>query len=298
MTPDTRLQTLARNAHLSPADKAPWLKQRLRSSEGCGRCTERFEDMAYEIPEGELCCCGDLDIHHGSTLDSYTHSPVHACSYYGVDCECDITIRIETRKVRITGLDRKLSACPCCAGLTLHERIELAAYCGDEASRLVTGWELGDRVRVAGAWHFAPEGSLRDFAKGLARWGQLVCVRAAWAAGLACAHDANTYRDWCRQCGSRHPATTAWGCRGCEDLVAPRKALDAVKTWLDCPCTSCKPAWHNSMRNHVWLDYQWIPHPEDKGNQFDVIRVAAQHIGEEAVRRAVSTELIRWALET
>ena len=77
--------------------------------------------------------------------------------------------------------------CSDCAGLSLREQIELAAYCGHEGARryLHGSGHCGicDERHPDHHACMGPSPYLRDFVSGLQRWGQPVLVRAAIAAG-------------------------------------------------------------------------------------------------------------------
>lgn len=98
-------------------------------------------------------------------------------------------------------------------GTISPRRVQLAAYLGNPAARLATGFAEPARSGPATVWH-ARRG-LSNWFEGLRTWGKETWVRAA----LACAELA--LPDYER----RHPEDTG-----------PRRTLDAATRWLCCPC--------------------------------------------------------------
>lgn len=115
-------------------------------------------DRVRRWTDGYLCCCGDVDRDHGMTVDSYTHSPVHACTYVGSKPD-DVS-----NDVWSTHDDSR----PCDCELTEHVR-SLPA------------------VEVPAAFD--------KWVRGLSRWGEDVQVRASVAATLTriAAHERQGY---------------------------------------------------------------------------------------------------------
>lgn len=111
---DHRLRTAARalQADTSPEARAAVLRERLRAG---AIDPERVALAAYCGDEGariglgpkivkhvrgEVCCCGsesDNAEHGYYGVEGYTHNFVHACDYYNVECECEVTIETEER---------------------------------------------------------------------------------------------------------------------------------------------------------------------------------------------------------
>lgn len=284
---DATLRELERLAPNSPQDKAAWLRERLRSGEVCRECQghgaagiEWRDTTELEAQFGRPAAQGVT----GGSRWGYQHIAEHPSD----DPHQRVIQSLKGHKE--AGLF--VRDCPC-AGLTLQQRIELAAYCGDEAARAVTGNCTG----YDGAYHqdccyyVVP---LAALAKGLSRWGKLVQVRAAWAAGMACV----------KTClhGEEDPLR-------CSACVAAIRALNAAKAWLDCPCEG-----HSSYERAVeqrtyddargeWSIPFWATSPvratwsTNAGDAYEVgIKSAARYLDERTVCKAICEELTRWAL--
>lgn len=184
---------------------------------------------------------------------------------------------------------RHVVTCPRCAGITLQKRIELAAYCGSEAARLVVGepdwvWNPNDlsEAQQMGSWRQHPDDvPLRGWLSGLKRYGPHVLLRAALAAGRAVHFGSVVF-----ECGVAD-------CNIC-------RALDACAAWLECPTAENREAWRLA-----WVitggngggPGQWIPSPESRGELLLMkIRNAARLTSEQTVRAAVCKALCEWAL--
>lgn len=189
---------------------------------------------------------------------------------------------------------------------------ELAAYVGDEPSRVAMGWgatcdpEYGDcegggvfvplecsedRCKHLGECPEYPCGAgcgnlLGAWARGLARWGREVCVRAAVSAARV--------------------ALPVWEganirCTGFAMFPAPReprRAIEAAEAWLACPCKEHEEAWHRAHGDWtVTRSGHWIPSP-DETLQCLAQRPerAARLASEAAVRDAIREALVPWAL--
>lgn len=131
-----------------------------------------------------------------------------------------------------------------CGGLTGWQRIELAAYLGDQAARLLlprrhggTGYRalLSDALTSGDAMQFvADDAVISDevFMRDLAKWGCVVLVRAARAV-----IEEPPLPYLCPECGVR--GSSAWCQEGCDVarvLSAETQAIRAVDAWIDSPC--------------------------------------------------------------
>ena len=159
MTDLDRRQLERAAAQGDPAARAAWLRAVIRGGE-C-RCVR-----TVEVTEGEVCMCGDPDVHHSQLSN---HGFVHACEYYGGDCRCDAETTVETKGPR--------KDCKACGGWGNRQRhlAELLAYSHDPAA---LSYYDGDEDR-------APTGYLWPFdrwLRGLERW-DMAQHRAAGAAG-------------------------------------------------------------------------------------------------------------------
>lgn len=178
--------------------------------------------------------------------------------------------------------------CPSCAGTgsLLRARVELAAYCGDEA---------------AGAT-LAPAPPLPDWLAGLSRWADVgpvpgwVLVRAAVAAArvaleeMRCDDPHSNSPDW--QAPAGHRAAT------CGSGAAPRRAIEAAEVWLDDP-TVCVSEWTRACCRGTNDCVAWLPWPPRSETEDDYaarVRHAARLAGEQPVREAICRSLVEWAL--
>lgn len=166
--------------------------------------------------------------------------------------------------------------CPDCGGLDLATRVELAAYCGDEAARQVSTYP-GDRDDHA---------HLESWARGLARYGQLVQVRAAYVAALQCLDP------WEQLHLRQHNASVGhWTC-----CSGPRGVLEAVKAWIHHPDEERERNWHDSE----WTGSMptWVPGPIRLYGETLPLNVASagREAGDVVVRTAVQRDLTDWAL--
>lgn len=203
------------------------------------------------------------------------------------------------------------TACAC-FGSVLKARVALAAYCGSEAAReagrgFLTLEALGPAVLPGG-------GQFQPWLSGLSRWQAhpfSASVRAALAAAEA------VYVRWCRV-----PQYTQQVTNRREQEVAVRRALDAVAAWLDDPSAKNREAcsidgpyapeigppfnfllsfvavWEGGPARsvgdwpHMWFGYQGTGRRPECPISF------AEHhpSGEPAIREAIQSALIRWAL--
>lgn len=181
-----------------------------------------------------------------------------------------------------------LTHCPACAGLTLQQRAGLAAYAGDEASRMVVGAAdvVGDR-HASKDYKTLDEASLEYWARGLSRWGKTPCVRAAVAAGR------EALAAW-ETCPHGDPQRCDAFC-----YRNARRALDATQAWLDCPCSRHWDEWFAHVEDLAALE--WVVRPgvvpsEWRENARWAIGGAARLTDEAAVRSAIREALVPWAL--
>lgn len=106
---DSDLQTLRRRAASTdaPNDRAALLRARVRAGElaverlwlpaflGDEASRLMLGPQEHMVRGGRLCCCGELDVHHGW---GDGHAPVHSCEYYGTTCDCVLEDRTERRE--------------------------------------------------------------------------------------------------------------------------------------------------------------------------------------------------------
>lgn len=183
--------------------------------------------------------------------------------------------------------------CPRCAGLSLRERVELAAFCGDGSAREIEEgsekwWELIDNQPLTiflGSTHKNQFGK----AIGLERWGQLVMVRAAVAAAR------RVLRRWMNRHGqyAYEGNRTLYDCE--RDAIC---AIEAAEAWCDCPCKKHQEVWRlasiEAMRATDTV--LWLPRATQRSHDVDAIQAAVQLFDEATIRAAICKALIKWAL--
>ena len=192
-------------------------------------------------------------------------------------------------------------------GALTRDRLELAAYAGDETARLVLFGSLNppvhtippDLLDVATApfdtVDLATDAAgrlpsplprkfdLARWLRGLSRWGPTVLVRAAEAAGRV--------------------ALVVWRLYPMHARESAERALDACAAWLACPCKDHERAWEaacDAVGPALLAELSWLPVPRDvagcvAGWTEDAL-YAADLAGEERVREAVQRALVTWAL--
>lgn len=184
-----------------------------------------------------------------------------------------------------------VSACPRCAGLALRERIELAAYAGSEAARLLwCEWDRSmpnhDAGKVPFALYRARKGLPLKFnlwLQGLTRWGQHVQIRAAVAAARCALPVASL---------------------GVFQNQSAVGAIEATAVWLACPCEehyqACAAASATLWSAQVGLPPTWAYVAVNSVDSADqaarAIQAAAQLVPEPTLRAAICEALVSWAL--
>jgi hypothetical protein len=157
------------------------------------------------------------------------------------------------------------------AGELTRDRLELAAYAGDPAARLVVGVGVvpvpigpHDVSGVAGDWPSVDSAPIDHWVRGLRnRWEPELVVRAAFAAALAANH-------------------------------GPSNLLRRIRSWLRCPCSRHRRRW---LREAAASDHMaFIPVSPEAALPGDSIAYAVPIIGEERVRAVVRDALVSWAL--
>lgn len=274
-SPDTRLRAAEREAQREPSPEASAavLRERLRAGEACARCG------------GE----GDLAYAGGS-------APL-------------LPLRMFATGAAPPRARMATVPCPACAGLSLRQRVELAAYAGDAGARLVLGRRVPGRGGPAPhdlvAWAMFVADSLPVWTRGLARWGAPVQVRAALAAArvaqvVGCyEHRPDCTRTRCAPILRALDACAAWLTEPTEErrVAAARALIDARPTagaleraWLPCVPRGPGGGWGVETVG-VW------PSTADTGEWNErAVPLAARVAGEAPVRAAVSAELVAWAL--
>lgn len=192
---------------------------------------------------------------------------------------------------------RRSLCCPSCAGtgLTLRPRVELAAYCGDEASRHAGGLEGWATPNIN-----PTERPFSEWLAGLSRWGPRVLVRAAIAAArvalrfLPCGGSPHRQQGkagrWYRKVGIEPCGAGEWEPCECDEA---RRAIEAAEAWVECPCEEHLLAWWEAVPQPPLT---WVPVPLDTELGHLAIQGAAQLAGEAPVRSAIQRALISWAL--
>jgi len=198
----------------------------------------------------------------------------------GEVCVCRVHAFVAGQSVIPVGV--KPSICPHCAGLTLRERVELAAYCGSEGAWIAADCDSsGGTVRAFSAWHFchakAKGASFRDFVRGLARWGQHVMVRAA------CAAAQKAWMTWWPTMGGILDEVTK---------IPADRALEAAEAYRDDPSEANLEAWANATP--VMDMPLWVPRPGQRRDR-EIIN-AAILAGEKPIREAICKALATWSL--
>jgi hypothetical protein len=215
------------------------------------------------------------------------------------------------------GVMREESCAPCAGtGSPLRARVDLAAYCGDEAAIEVLGAPLvaallapvvGQTARayldhqalgalVGQINAGARPSTFSPWLAGLSRWADVgpapgwVLRRAAAAAAREAQHHA--------PCCPNHdnPAEPEF-MEGCPRWDAAARALEADEAWLACPCEEHWSALHVAYveAGHLaWLPAPWTT--PDVTRTVESIAAAAQLAGEDRVRDAIRSSLAEWAL--
>jgi hypothetical protein len=266
-------------------------------------------------------------IQTGTTEDKAAYLRVWTRSGECGRCKGDPEYQRVFQQSTLADLATPPDPCPACLGLSRRERLELAAYCGDEAARETTGWDPARCIPPpavrSGRWAghrgpFVGEGvmtscllhgdgwSLDSWLAGLAaRWPQGVMVRAAVAAGRV------ALEVWeprsCRVCRGRGGAP---GGHGHYVNEGPRRALEAAEAWLACPCEEHEP-YHEAVdfgdyddATSTWSTPQWATGAckatwsTNAGNAGILgIESAARLTSEAEVRKAICDALIAWSID-
>lgn len=172
-------------------------------------------------------------------------------------------------------------------GELTRERVEIAAYAGDEAARLAVPHLVLDRGVT---WADVDAQRLTDWVRGLSRWGSEVLVRAAVAAAKA------AYARW---------ALGAHAYRAFH-------AIDAAEAWLACPCEEHRVLCDGENNGGVAADAPWAgamlmavlvaampPDGDHVGHVRSYVLDAVMHAspvaGEAAACKAIRSSLVAWA---
>lgn len=147
-------------------------------------------------------------------------------------------------------------------------QVELAAHVGHAPARELLG--------------APPKQELLLWARGLFRFGQAACVRAALAGARA--------------------ALARWEPDHAGDR-APREALEAAEAWLACPCRTHHDAgerWNGRAGLPVWaLETVTASHCAPVGHDHHALALAsaAELVGEPEVKAIVRDALVPWCLD-
>lgn len=193
--------------------------------------------------------------------------------------------------------------CSQCAGLSYQRRVELAAYLGHTASRMLDPKQ----------WAFTSVTfkSINSWAKGLEAWGQLPAVRAAIATGLlALPAFARLNHRNCDGTGKLpilnyydNTFTGRFEEQPCHCCRIERNAFNAATKWIDCPCNdhltiletiarippSQQRYWTSVVRAIV-SDKFWKTWPAD------AIVDCKHYVTDSAIHDAIRETLVPWCL--
>lgn len=190
-------------------------------------------------------------------------------------------------------------------GLITQQRLELAAYVGNVAARLVVPPvdRLSDKADdQLERWEDADDWVLTAWCRGLSLWGEAICVRATVAAGRGAQSwwEAHVFDDGgAPDCASPAAGGRCGDCSACAVVLAADHALDSAQAWLDEPSTEYRAQamlptllagrlikfWHGPqlvLEQHT----QWVV----------AIERASEVVDESAIRDAIHEGLADWAL--
>ena len=198
-----------------------------------------------------------------------------------------------------------------------RERLQVAGWCGDIASRIALGCEwrilpngeprcgplpsskchaFGDPKASGLCIHACPDRRSRVYwLASLERWGEVVHVRAAVAAAreaLPVWEDSNLGPHACYMSG------LSVSCAAPEQH-APRRAIEAAERWLEHPSLPHHMEWaavHAGPGTPAQPMFVVRPWDARTGQLGLRIEASAYLAGEQLVREAISTALIAWAL--
>lgn len=132
------------------------------------------------VKGGELCCCGSLDSEHGL---GDGHSPVHACDYHGVPCDCVLEDREELRPHIWPDKATLRRWLPSLAGFGANVMVRAEVAAGREVLPFVLDQPCGeaaeDALESAESWLACPCHSHR--AKWQAAFHEAARLEAGWA---------------------------------------------------------------------------------------------------------------------
>lgn len=193
--------------------------------------------------------------------------------------------------------------CPACngTGYQTHDGLELLAYVGDPDAREILGGVCrGDCNKrcfdsaggdCARGLLFVGD-TFTAWTKGLTRYGQEVCLRAAISAGLACTGSIKIPGP-----GGGDAVRAAERVR--RILHAAREALRFAVEWLREPSEQVRAGWAERQVDVTELAGagHWVPHPIDNP------RILAQRIfrsarySEDTARQVIREALTEWVLD-
>ena len=198
--------------------------------------------------------------------------------------------------VRMHGMvSRRDLDCGLCGGTgyrPLRHGIELAAYCKDDAARLVIGEScscgIGPSVNATTMCLDEP-GGFSEWLKGLSRWGREAQVRAAVAVARAAQVE---------QCYERNPTCTRTRCTPILHVI------EAIEAFVEDPCEEHHwnmDRWSKQVSIPEWL---WnaiqtaICEHSDRATGHDhlIACVRDSRLTESRTRAAICAALIPWAL--
>jgi len=253
VTTDTRLSALLRSHAVAPCEESALalLRERVRlnapGARGtCATCGGRAEysRLAFDGVGFDYLPCPGCTTHPGEVAT--LACGVADCVKGRVPCDREGCYDNQTGCKGMGDMP-----CPRCAGTGIArwpERARLLAYCGHPGAREV----LGDRCDCARdglgvhGWEHHDKHWLSDFAKGLASFGRVTAVRAAYAAGVEV-----------------HERDLACACMGDVETCAALDALQAALAWARCPCERHREALDVCHRAGLprWATAGLIPYP-------------------------------------
>ena len=215
--------------------------------------------------------------------------------------------------------------CTACAesGQVLLGRFRLAAFLGDPAAQLATGWpawaeDLGNSSLYARPWTLAEE------TRPLAGWGPAVQTRAAVAAAWAVIPLYERYvYELCPSCLGEGDAAGPGSCSLCEGTgsagpdLHPRCVLEAADAWLEGNSPEHAETWVTAHevavggagRSVLYTDaiygvdtYNWLPMLPETGAarthnvQVSLRAASLPYVGERPVLDEIKARLTKWAL--
>lgn len=186
-----------------------------------------------------------------------------------------------------------------CGDLT-RSQVELAAYCGHEAARVVLGWcrfapdnDACTHCRHCGngrVSHHPETLGLADWLRGLGWWWGALLRAAVAAARVAL----ETF-----EC--KHEDEDERGCWDCQNTgydnaegKAAERAIEAAEAWIGWPSVRRAMAWDRAHFSAAAYGCGWTP--QRAGGHRGSCLWCSRLAGEQPVREAICAALTEWAL--